>query len=47
MKVSIDIPDAMQRSLQELFGQDLAQAAKEAMAVAWYQAEARKHWPSS
>jgi predicted HTH domain antitoxin len=39
MKVTIDIPDAMQQSLQDQLGQNLAQAAKEAMAVAWYQAE--------
>ncbi|MBI2827413.1 MAG: UPF0175 family protein [Planctomycetia bacterium] len=39
MKVTIDIPDAMQSSLQEQLGQNLAQAAKEAMAIGWYQAE--------
>jgi hypothetical protein len=39
MKVTIDIPDAVQQSLQEQLGQNLAQAAKEAMAIAWYQAE--------
>ena len=39
MKVTIDIPDAMQQSLQEQLGQNLAQAAKEAIAIAWYQAE--------
>ncbi len=39
MKVTIDIPDTMQQSLQEQLGENLAQAAKEAMAIAWYQAE--------
>lgn len=39
MKVTIDIPDTMQQSLQEQVGLNLAQAAKEAMAIAWYQAE--------
>ena len=39
MKVMIDIPDTMQQSLQEQLGENLAQAAKEAMAIAWYQAE--------
>ena len=39
MKLTIDIPDDMQQSLQEQFGQNLADAAKEAVAVAWYQAE--------
>ena len=39
MKVMIDIPDTMQKSLQEQLGENLAQAAKEAMAIAWYQAE--------
>ena len=39
MQLTIDLPDAMQQSLQEQFGQNLADAAKEAVAVAWYQAE--------
>ena len=39
MKVTIDIPDAMQQLLQQQLGPNLAQAAKEALAVAWYQAE--------
>jgi predicted HTH domain antitoxin len=39
MKVTIDIPDTMQQSLQEQLGQNLAQAAKEALAIAWYRAE--------
>lgn len=38
MKVTIDIPDTMQQSLHQL-GPDLAQAAKEALAIAWYQTE--------
>ncbi len=39
MKVTIDIPDTLRASLQDQLGQNLAQAAKEAMAIAWYQAE--------
>ena len=39
MKVTIDIPDDMQQLLQDQLGQNLAAAAKEAVAVAWYQAE--------
>ncbi len=39
MKVTIDIPDDIQQMLQEQLGQNLAAAAKEALAVAWYQAE--------
>ncbi|HEV2972829.1 MAG TPA: UPF0175 family protein [Pirellulales bacterium] len=39
MKVMIDIPDAVQQSLELQFGGDLAHAAKEALAIAWYQAE--------
>jgi predicted HTH domain antitoxin len=39
MKLIIDIPDTMQQSLRDQLGQNLAQAAKEAMAIAWYQAE--------
>lgn len=39
MQVTIDIPDAVRRSLEQQFGQDLTQAAKEAMAIAWYQAQ--------
>ncbi|MGH7138765.1 MAG: UPF0175 family protein, partial [Pirellulales bacterium] len=39
MKLTIDIPDNVQQSLQEKFGSDVAQAAKEAMAIAWYQSE--------
>ena len=40
MTLTIDIPDAMQQSLQQQFGQqDLAQAAKESLAVSWYVAE--------
>ena len=39
MKFTIDIPDTMQESLEAQLGQNLAQAAKEALAIAWYQAE--------
>jgi predicted HTH domain antitoxin len=39
MQVTIDIPDTIRQSLEKQFGQNLNQAAKEAMAIAWYQAE--------
>lgn len=39
MKITIDIPDRLLDSLCQEFGQDAAQAVKEAIAVAWYQAE--------
>jgi predicted HTH domain antitoxin len=39
MKVTIDIPDSMQQSLQNQLGQDLAQAAKESLAMELYRAE--------
>lgn len=39
MKVTIEIPNSVRQSLQSELGQDLAQAAKEALAIAWYQAE--------
>jgi predicted HTH domain antitoxin len=39
MQVTIDIPETVRQSLEEQFGQNLTQAAKEAMAIAWYQAE--------
>jgi predicted HTH domain antitoxin len=39
MKVTIDIPDSMQETLQEQLGKNLSQAAKEALAIAWYRAE--------
>ncbi len=39
MRVTIEIPDELQQSLQDQFGQNLAAAAKEALAIAWYQAE--------
>lgn len=39
MKVTIDIPDAIRQSLQERVGDDLTLAAKEALAIAWYQSE--------
>lgn len=39
MKVTIDIPDTVRQSLEKQFGGNLIQAAKEAMAIAWYQAE--------
>ncbi len=39
MKLTIDIPDAMQAPLELQFGRDLALAAKQALAVAWYEAD--------
>ena len=39
MQVTIDIPDAVRQSLEQQFGQNLTQAAKEAMAITWYQAQ--------
>jgi predicted HTH domain antitoxin len=39
MKVTIDIPDAMQQPLQEQLGLNLGQAAKEAMAILLYREE--------
>jgi len=39
MKVTIEIPDTLQSSLQAQFGQNLAAEAKQALAIAWYQAE--------
>jgi predicted HTH domain antitoxin len=39
MKLTIEIPEVMEETLHRQLGQDLGQAAKEAMAVAWYQAE--------
>ena len=39
MKVTIEIPDTMRQSLEKQLGRDLTQAAKEAMAINWYQAE--------
>ena len=39
MKLMIDIPDAMEESLHQQLGANLEQAAKEALAVTWYQAE--------
>lgn len=39
MQLTIDIPDTVRETLREQIGQDLAQAAKEAMAIAWYKDE--------
>lgn len=39
MRLSIDIPPAVEQSLHQQLGQNLEQAAKEALAVSWYQAE--------
>ncbi|HVU89258.1 MAG TPA: UPF0175 family protein [Pirellulales bacterium] len=39
MKVIVDIPAEVEQALQQQLGGDLTQAAKEAMAVAWYRAE--------
>lgn len=39
MKITIDIPDGLSESLTKKLGRDLTDAAKEDLAVAWYQAE--------
>ncbi|HET6880107.1 MAG TPA: UPF0175 family protein [Pirellulales bacterium] len=39
MKLTIDVPDTLRQSLERQLGPDLSQAAKEALAVAWYQSE--------
>ena len=39
MKITIEIPDAMQEPLHEQFRQDVSGAVKEALAVALYRAE--------
>jgi predicted HTH domain antitoxin len=39
MQLTIDIPPAVEGSLRQQFGNDLAQSAKQALAIAWYQAE--------
>jgi len=39
MKLTIDLPDAMNELLRQQLGQNLDQAAKETLAIAWYQAE--------
>lgn len=39
MKLSIDIPAAVEQSLHQQLGQNLEQAVKEALAISWYQAE--------
>ncbi len=39
MRVTIEIPDELQKSLQDQLGENLASAAKETLAIAWYQAE--------
>ena len=39
MKLSIDIPPAVEESLHLQLGQNLEQAAKEALAICWYEAE--------
>ena len=39
MKLTIDIPNSVEESLQRQLGQDDGQAAKETLAIAWYQAE--------
>jgi len=39
MKIIIDIPDSLERSLREWFGSNPALAAKEALAIRLYRAE--------
>lgn len=39
MKLTIDIPLSVEQSLQQQLGAGLAQAAKEALAIAWYREE--------
>jgi predicted HTH domain antitoxin len=39
MTVTIDIPEILLELLKEQFGANLAQAAREALAIAWYQGE--------
>jgi predicted HTH domain antitoxin len=39
MKVTIDIPDTMGQALCDQLGHDLEKAAKESLAIAWYQSE--------
>jgi predicted HTH domain antitoxin len=39
MKLTIEIPEVMEKTLQRQLGQDLGQAAKESLAIAWYQTE--------
>jgi len=39
MTLTINIPSALQESLQREFGQNISQAAKETLAIAWYQEE--------
>jgi predicted HTH domain antitoxin len=39
MKLTIDIPDGIEQSLQLQVGTNLEHAAKEVLAIAWYQAE--------
>lgn len=39
MKLTIDIPPAVEESLQKQLGSNLAQAAREALAIAWYREE--------
>ena len=39
MKLTIDIPAGIEGLLQQQLGTDLEHAAKEALAIPWYQAE--------
>ena len=39
MKITVEIPDAMESSLREQFGQDVSAALKVELAIALYQAE--------
>jgi predicted HTH domain antitoxin len=39
MKVTIEIPETIEQSLHDQIGRDVEGAVKEALAIAWYQAE--------
>jgi predicted HTH domain antitoxin len=39
MKVTIEIPGTIEQSVCDQLGQDLEKAAKESLAIAWYQSE--------
>jgi hypothetical protein len=39
MKVTLDIPDTMEQTLHNQVGRDLERAAKESLAIAWYESD--------
>jgi predicted HTH domain antitoxin len=39
MKLTIDIPATIEQSLHQQLGQNIAQSAREALAVGWYQSQ--------